>query len=64
MLASQGAGPQHVEAIRILVLLLACAVVIWWRTAIIIMAIAAIALIGLGAIALIQSAHGVHSLTG
>lgn len=56
MHASQG-GAQHLENLRILVLMLACAAVIWWRTAIVIITIALVVLVGFGVITLMQMMH-------
>lgn len=59
MFASQG-GIQHLEAARFLLLLLACAAVIWWRVTLMIIAIAILALVGIGAAALLYSFHSVQ----
>jgi hypothetical protein len=51
-------GAQHQESVRIVILLIACAVVLWWRVTLVVIAIGAIALVGFGAFAVMHSAGG------
>lgn len=64
MLAVKGTSAQNVEAVRVIIVLLAVAVVIHWRTvlkiAIFILAAAVIVLLGTGAYALLQ--HAPHAI--
>lgn len=61
MLAVKGTTPQNIESGRVLVILIAIALVIYWRTAlkaiIMILAVALIAALGSGAVALLQGMH-------
>ena len=57
MHASQ-VGTQHYESVRIAIVLIACALVLWWRVALVVIAITVIALIGLGVFSVMHAAGG------
>jgi hypothetical protein len=48
MFASHGGNIQHFEAVRLLIILLACIIVRWWRVIILIITIALITFLGFG----------------
>jgi hypothetical protein len=56
MLPAQGAA-QDPSTILTLVVVLAIAVILWWRVVLLIIAIALVLLLGLGAIALFHDMH-------
>jgi hypothetical protein len=56
MLSAQGSA-QDPNSILALVVVLAIAVILWWRLALIVIAIAFVVLLGLGAIALFHDMH-------
>ena len=56
MLSAQG-PTQDPSSILVLIVVLAIAVILWWRVALMIIAIALVVLLGLGAIALFHDMH-------
>ena len=56
MLTAQGPA-QNAETIRVLLLLVAIALILWWRVAIRIIAIALMVVLGFGALALLHDLH-------
>lgn len=51
-------GTQHYESVRVAIVLMACAVVLWWRVALVVIAIVVIALVGFGVFSVMHTAGG------